>query len=123
VKINGVDSKYRGGDCLKQSIAFLLNIPLDSVPNFHKFPLSCWKIAFETWVQSKGLSLQETTETPTKPHIAVYRLWDTKKNERLSLHAVVSDGSNILFDINSAKTKKKNKHIEYRSVVRNYVFN
>jgi hypothetical protein len=123
MKINGVDSKHRGGDCLKQSISFLLNIPLDSVPNFHKLPLSSWKIALDTWIQSKGLKLQETIETPTKLHIAIYRLWDTNKDERHSLHAVVSDGLNIVFDINSEDVKDKNKHVEYRKIVKNYVFN
>lgn len=118
MKINGIDEKYRGGDCLKQSLAFLLNLSPDTVPNFHKLPLSTWKQAFETWIKSQKKSLTITKDCHNKIHIAIYRLWCKKTNEKMSLHAVVVDHEDkIVFDINSGKTMD----VDYRYLVRRYI--
>ncbi len=97
--INGVDIKHRGGDCLKQSLAYLLNMPLDKIPNFHKLPLSSWKIALVTWINSKGLSFFESKAHKDGLHIAIFRLTNKETNERFPLHAVVCNKENVVFDI------------------------
>jgi len=127
--VKGIDIKYRDGDCLKQSLAFLLEKSLADVPNFHKLPLSTWKLAFETWVtaQKKVLSVVErdkTTEASAKPvskkHIAVFRVWNKKTQEKMYLHAVVMNEKNeIIFDI----LEGENSNLDYRYVARRYLIN
>jgi|AntDeeMinimDraft_5_1070356.scaffolds.fasta_scaffold05781_4 hypothetical protein len=87
------------GDCLKQSLSFLLDIELENIPNFHRFQVSVWKAAFFSWVESLGKEITETPDMPNNKCVAIYRTYDTETQEVSFLHAVVCDDGNIIFDI------------------------
>lgn len=97
--VNGVNPKYRGGDCLKQSLAALLNVTPDSLPNWHKYPASTWKVAFTSWLEVQGYTVVERKEHVDTPHIAIFRLGHKELDELMPLHAVVCQGDAVIFDI------------------------
>lgn len=103
----GVRKELRGGDCLKQSCAFLTGMRLEDIPNFHRLQVSNWKKAFESWLLNVVGQYNIIESLTDKPCIAIFRLADANTNERLPLHAVIWDGESVVFDCRKNKVKSK----------------
>jgi len=92
-------SKYRDGTCLKDSLCFIINKKPDVVPDFHKLPVTTWKLAFFSWIESQGLQRKETTERPDGQYIGIFRTYFKDSGQKGVLHAVVCKDQEVIFDI------------------------
>lgn len=85
------------GNCFAACLASLLEIELDTVPDFYKLYRSAWYIEFQNWLQQFDLTAVTFDELPTGWPLNLYYLVGGE-SERGILHSCVARSGEIVHD-------------------------